>query len=212
MRKSIAIVVLLAGCSPQGQTNNGAEADRNAATSAAPSTAAGDEPATSANAQSARKTVERYFALIGQGNYRDARALWGNGGADSGGDVAAFKASFDPFSEYRPARRRADLRADKRWHALCQRRGRRRRQVTRMAAPRSAAAPSCCAGRPIQGNRTRQEGMADLGCRYPQEALRRARRQIIPLAGGASEVDVQPQAGRPPDVVQIVVDPVRSDC
>lgn len=101
MRKSITILVLLAGCSPQGQPN---AAEANAATESfttAPLAAPEDGP-NSANAQAARKVVEDYFALIGQGKYGEARALWANGGADSGGDAVAFKASFAPYAEYRP--------------------------------------------------------------------------------------------------------------
>lgn len=44
--------------------------------------------------------VQSYFALIEAGKYRDAQALWSDGGKGSGKSAEAFAASFDPYAEY----------------------------------------------------------------------------------------------------------------
>jgi len=90
---------------------NGAEIDRDSGFAervpspgavATPVAQPADEPATSANAQAARAVVEQYFALIGKHDYAAARAQWGNGGADAGGDAKAFADSFAIYSKYGP--------------------------------------------------------------------------------------------------------------
>lgn len=52
------------------------------------------------SAQGAANVVQTYFALIEEGKYRQARALWDDGGKASGMDEAAFAASFGKYSEY----------------------------------------------------------------------------------------------------------------
>lgn len=52
------------------------------------------------SAQGAANIVQTYYALLGERRYRDARALWDDGGRASGMDDAAFAASFARFSEY----------------------------------------------------------------------------------------------------------------
>lgn len=50
--------------------------------------------------QAAAGVVQRYYAAIESGRYRDAWALWDHGGKDSGMTVAAFVASFGKYKEY----------------------------------------------------------------------------------------------------------------
>jgi len=50
--------------------------------------------------QGAANVVERYYAAIEGGHYRQARALWGNGGAHSKMSADAFSASFGKYKEY----------------------------------------------------------------------------------------------------------------
>lgn len=52
------------------------------------------------SAQGAADVVQRYYALIESGRYRQAWALWGNGGADSKQSAAAFVAGFGKYREY----------------------------------------------------------------------------------------------------------------
>jgi membrane-bound inhibitor of C-type lysozyme len=52
------------------------------------------------SAQGAANVVQIYFASIEGGKYAAARALWGNGGADSKLSPAAFAASFAKYKEY----------------------------------------------------------------------------------------------------------------
>jgi hypothetical protein len=52
------------------------------------------------SAQGAANVVQTYFALIEEGKYRKAWALWDDGGKASGMDAAAFAASFARYSEY----------------------------------------------------------------------------------------------------------------
>ncbi len=52
------------------------------------------------SAQGAANVVQIYYASIEGGKYAAARALWGNGGADSKMGPAAFAASFAKYSEY----------------------------------------------------------------------------------------------------------------
>lgn len=89
---ALALAALLASCNSQPTVDN--------ATNVA-SSLRGDEPATSASAEAARTVVTQYFTLIEQGKYAEARMLWGNDGADSGGDVQALKKAFDIYAQYR---------------------------------------------------------------------------------------------------------------
>lgn len=59
-----------------------------------------EAPFTPDSAQGAANVVQTYFALIEEGKYRQARALWDDGGKASGMDEAAFAASFGKYSEY----------------------------------------------------------------------------------------------------------------
>jgi hypothetical protein len=59
-----------------------------------------EAPFTPDSAQGAANVVQTYYALLEQGKYRQAWALWGNGGRDSGMSADAFAASFDKYSEY----------------------------------------------------------------------------------------------------------------
>lgn len=59
-----------------------------------------EAPFTQESAQGAANVVQTYYALIGEGKYRQAWALWGNGGKDSGMSPGAFAASFGRYSEY----------------------------------------------------------------------------------------------------------------
>jgi hypothetical protein len=52
------------------------------------------------SAQGAANIVQTYYALLGEGRYRDARALWDDGGRASGMDEAVFAANFARYSEY----------------------------------------------------------------------------------------------------------------
>ena len=59
-----------------------------------------EAPFTPDSAQGAANVVQTYYALLGQGKYRQAWALWDNGGKASGMSAAAFAASFARYSEY----------------------------------------------------------------------------------------------------------------
>ncbi len=59
-----------------------------------------EAPFTPDSAQGAANVVQTYFALLEEGKYRQARALWDDGGKASGMDEAAFAASFAGYSEY----------------------------------------------------------------------------------------------------------------
>ncbi len=59
-----------------------------------------EAPFTEDSAQGAANVVQTYYALIGEKKYRDAWALWGEGGGASGMSAQAFAASFDKYSEY----------------------------------------------------------------------------------------------------------------
>jgi hypothetical protein len=59
-----------------------------------------EAPFTPDSAQGAANVVQTYFALIEEGKYRRARALWDDGGKASGMDETAFAASFARYSEY----------------------------------------------------------------------------------------------------------------
>ncbi|CAN5814956.1 hypothetical protein BH11PSE6_BH11PSE6_10980 [soil metagenome] len=59
-----------------------------------------EAPFTPDSAQGAANVVQTYYALLGQGKYRQAWALWDNGGRASGMSADAFAASFARYSEY----------------------------------------------------------------------------------------------------------------
>ncbi|WP_256731489.1 MliC family protein [Sphingomonas sp. dw_22] len=59
-----------------------------------------EAPFTEESAQGAANVVQTYYALIEAGKYRQAWALWDNGGKASGMSPAAFAASFARYSEY----------------------------------------------------------------------------------------------------------------
>ncbi|MEG3123263.1 hypothetical protein U1738_04995 [Sphingomonas sp. GB1N7] len=59
-----------------------------------------EAPFTPDSAQGAANVVQIYYALLGEKKYREAWALWGHGGQDSGMSADAFAASFDKYSEY----------------------------------------------------------------------------------------------------------------
>jgi membrane-bound inhibitor of C-type lysozyme len=60
-----------------------------------------EAPQPAESAQGAATVVETYYALIGEGKYGQAWALWENGGRASGMSRADFAASFTKYSEYR---------------------------------------------------------------------------------------------------------------
>lgn len=57
-------------------------------------------PFTADSAQGAADIVQTYFALIEAGKYRQAWALWRDGGKASGLDAVAFARSFDQYAAY----------------------------------------------------------------------------------------------------------------
>lgn len=59
-----------------------------------------EAPFTEESAQGAGNVVQTYYALIEAGKYRQAWALWDNGGKASGLTPQAFAASFARYSEY----------------------------------------------------------------------------------------------------------------
>ncbi|KQS04222.1 hypothetical protein ASG11_08130 [Sphingomonas sp. Leaf357] len=70
------------------------------------------------SAQGAANVVQTYYALLGEKKYRQAWALWGHGGQDSGMSADAFAASFDKYSEYHAnvgAPGRIDAGMSQRW-------------------------------------------------------------------------------------------------
>lgn len=113
MRQQVAAValgLLLAGCGG----DNRAEPERNAAEAAAvpappaaaPAPAATDTPAAAevpedGNAAAARGLVQRYYTLIGSGDYATARRLWRQNGEASAMDPQAFARSFARYARYR---------------------------------------------------------------------------------------------------------------
>lgn len=111
----LALALALAACNPQaGGDRNAARApDREAAPAAAPATASPvPAPATPApdvaasppagtSAEAAARLVERYYALLGAGRYREARRLWSDGGAASGMDAEQFARSFGRYATLR---------------------------------------------------------------------------------------------------------------
>ncbi|WP_448662358.1 hypothetical protein ACG3SL_17065 [Sphingomonas sp. CJ20] len=60
-----------------------------------------EAPFTAESAQGAANVVQTYYALIGEGKYRRAWALWDNAGRASGMGAGEFAASFDKYAEYR---------------------------------------------------------------------------------------------------------------
>lgn len=59
-----------------------------------------EAPFAADSAQGAANVVQTYYALIGEGKYRQAWALWGEQGAASGQSADAFAANFARYSEY----------------------------------------------------------------------------------------------------------------
>jgi membrane-bound inhibitor of C-type lysozyme len=57
-------------------------------------------PIAADSAQGAANVVQTYYALLESGKYRQAWALWANGGADSKVSAAAFAAGFTKYREY----------------------------------------------------------------------------------------------------------------
>jgi hypothetical protein len=97
-----------AGTDADANTSDDTDAS-NAAEPAAPGTPGGlpddrtpvsEAPFTPDSAQGAANVVQTYYALIEAGKYRDAWALWDNGGQDSGQSADAFAASFAKYADY----------------------------------------------------------------------------------------------------------------
>lgn len=59
-----------------------------------------EAPFAATSAQGAANVVQSYFALLESGRRAEARALWGDGGADSGRGPGRFNAAFAAYSEY----------------------------------------------------------------------------------------------------------------
>jgi hypothetical protein len=76
---------------PAPGTPGGLPADR---------TPVSEAPFSSDSAQGAADVVQRYYALLGEGKYRLARALWADDGKASGANAAVFAARFAGYSEY----------------------------------------------------------------------------------------------------------------
>ncbi len=57
-------------------------------------------PFSSDSAQGAADVVQRYYALLGEGKYRQAWALWEDDGEASGANAKVFAARFAGYSEY----------------------------------------------------------------------------------------------------------------
>lgn len=107
MRLLFALPLFLAaGCEPHGGGNTAAPAasESPAVPPVSPADAAagmrGPELASSPSAQEAKLVVQLYYTLIAQRRYAAARKLWGQGGAESGGDVAAFAKGFERYAAY----------------------------------------------------------------------------------------------------------------
>lgn len=102
MRRSMMpyFLVLVSACSPGGGSAGNDVAAANGAAMA--DTARGAAPATSAAAREAQRIVVRYMALLEQREFAKARQFWGHGGADSGGDAAAFAKAFARYDVYTP--------------------------------------------------------------------------------------------------------------
>lgn len=60
-----------------------------------------EAPFTPDSAQGAANVVQTYYALIGEGRYAQARALWEPGAAGAGATAGAFAADFGRYSSYR---------------------------------------------------------------------------------------------------------------
>lgn len=93
-------VAVLAACAP-------AKPERDVAADAAKAALAqardrSDDTAQSVAAQDARAIVARYFDRIAAKDFEGARALWGNGGADSGGSAADLARTVTIYSRYEP--------------------------------------------------------------------------------------------------------------
>jgi hypothetical protein len=102
MRRLFVLPVLLAAsCTPQKSSTGNDSAPAMPASSATIA-AIPPVPATSPDALAAKRTVERYFALVVQKKYAEARKLWDHDGADSGGDAAALAKSYTVFTTYAP--------------------------------------------------------------------------------------------------------------
>ena len=87
MRVSVLFAALvLAGCSAN-TADHQAAANQSGGSVANAQNAA---PAPSPDALAARQVAQRYFDLLAAKDYRGAYLLWGNGGADAGGSLAAF--------------------------------------------------------------------------------------------------------------------------
>lgn len=108
----------LAACSPQSETSVANDATNTIGepapavtpiTPPAPGTPGGldndttpvsEAPFTEDSAQGGANVVQTYYALLEAGKYRQAWALWENGGRASGMSAEAFAASFARYSEY----------------------------------------------------------------------------------------------------------------
>lgn len=90
----LSIMALAGACSPQPA--------KQTAEAGAQTAQRGDEPADSPSATAARVFVQRYLSLLEQGKYAEARLLWTDHGAGTGGDAATFAKAFEPFTKYTP--------------------------------------------------------------------------------------------------------------
>jgi len=86
---------------PSAADTAAAAADAGSAPPAVDSAAASlpEVPATPDSAQAAATVVETYYALLEEGKYRDAWALWGDSGKRSGKTEAQFAAGFATTAE-----------------------------------------------------------------------------------------------------------------
>lgn len=98
-----ALSLTLAGCGGGGEAADNGIITRSepASNPVPPLTPPGPDGTDSP--QAAAKVVQSYYALIEQGRYREAWALWSDGGRASGMSADAFAASFDGLADYHAA-------------------------------------------------------------------------------------------------------------
>ena len=102
MRPLVVLAALATAACSSGSPDSGTAANQAASSRAPDADSRLLEPKTSPAARDARALVIRYYDLIKERKYADARKLWGHDGADAGGDTRAFAAAFARYSLYQP--------------------------------------------------------------------------------------------------------------
>lgn len=97
-------VLLVASCGQQTKQELAQQTEQIAApeptVGAVPTPAVKTEALDPDSAEAAVDVLRRYYGLISDGKYRDAWALWGHQGQDSGMTADAFAASFEKYTSY----------------------------------------------------------------------------------------------------------------